>query len=217
MQMDDSKLITEMRMLRISGGVLGLVVVGFLFHGVTSYEPAIVALMGATLLLLITRKDPHESLREVEWSTPFFFIGLFIFVGSLEKVGVLEEIGIWADDMTGDSEVAASMLILWMSAILSGFVDNIPYTATMLTIVDEMNAGQPDPTSNLLWWSLAIGANMGGNLTIVVASANVLVANLAARNGHKITFMEFFRYGALTTVGTMLISTAYIWLRFLAF
>ncbi|HJM88805.1 MAG TPA: ArsB/NhaD family transporter [Dehalococcoidia bacterium] len=216
MRMDDTQLITDMRMLKISGGVLALVVVGFLLQGVTGYDPAIVALTGAALLLLITREDPHDSLREVEWSTLFFFIGLFILVGSLEKVGVLEDIGMWADDVTGGSEVAASMLILWMSAVLSGFVDNIPYTATMLTVVDEMNAGQPDPTSNLLWWSLAIGADMGGNLTIVAASANVLVANLAARNGHKITFMEFFRYGAVTTVGTILISTAYLWARYLA-
>ena len=216
MRMDDTQLITDMRMLKISGGVLALVVVGFLLQGVTGYDPAIVALTGAALLLLITREDPHDSLREVEWSTLFFFIGLFILVGSLEKVGVLEDIGMWADDVTGGSEVAASMLILWMSAVLSGFVDNIPYTATMLTVVDEMNAGQPDPTSNLLWWSLAIGADMGGNLTIVAASANVLVANLATRNGHKITFMEFFRYGAVTTVGTILISTAYLWARYLA-
>ncbi|HJM75333.1 MAG TPA: ArsB/NhaD family transporter [Dehalococcoidia bacterium] len=218
MQIDDSQLITDPRMLRIAGGVLGLVVLGFLFQGPLGYEPATVALMGATLLLLITRQDPHEALREVEWSTLFFFVGLFIVVGGLEEVGLLEDIGEWAADETGGSAAASSMLILWMSAILSGFVDNIPYTATMLPIVETMS-GELDASAapNLLWWSLAIGADMGGNLTIVAASANVLVANIAARNGLKITFFEFFRYGVLATAMTMAIASAYIWLRYFAF
>lgn len=218
MQIDDSQLITDHRLLRISGGVLALVVLGFLFQGALGYEPATVALAGATLLLLITRQDPHEALREVEWSTLFFFIGLFIVVGGLEQVGLLTEIGEWAAEVTGGSAAASAMLVLWMSAILSGFIDNIPYTATMLPIVETMSA-QLDASAapNLLWWSLAIGADMGGNLTIVAASANVLVANLATRNGLKISFLEFFRYGLVTTMITMLIASAYIWLRYLAF
>ena len=218
MQIDHSQLITDPRLLRISGGVLALVVLGFLFQGALGYEPATVALAGATLLLLITRQDPHEALREVEWSTLFFFIGLFIVVGGLEQVGVLAEIGQWAADVTGGSPAASAMLVLWMSAILSGFIDNIPYTAAMLPIVETMSA-QLDASAapNLLWWSLAIGADMGGNLTIVAASANVLVANLATRNGLKISFLEFFRYGLVTTMITMLIASAYIWLRYLAF
>ena len=218
MQIDHSQLITDPRLLRISGGVLALVVLGFLFQGALGYEPATVALAGATLLLLITRQDPHEALREVEWSTLFFFIGLFIVVGGLEQVGVLTEIGEWAAEVTGGSAAASAMLVLWMSAILSGFIDNIPYTAAMLPIVETMSA-QLDASAapNLLWWSLAIGADMGGNLTIVAASANVLVANLATRNGLKISFLEFFRYGLVTTMITMLIASAYIWLRYLAF
>ncbi|MEE8337563.1 MAG: ArsB/NhaD family transporter [Dehalococcoidia bacterium] len=218
MLIDDSQLITDHRLLRISGGVLALVVLGFLFQGALGYQPATVALAGATLLLLITRQDPHEALREVEWSTLFFFIGLFIVVGGLEQVGLLADIGEWAANVTGGSAAASAMLILWMSAIISGFVDNIPYTATMLPIVETMSA-QLDASAapNLLWWSLAIGADMGGNLTIVAASANVLVANLAIRNGLKISFFEFFRYGIVTTMITMLIASAYIWLRYLAF
>ena len=110
------------------------------------------------------------------------------------------------------------MLILWMSALLSGIVDNIPYTATMLPIVGELNAGVGEGGSqHLLWWALAIGADMGGNLTIIAASANVLVVNLAARAGQPISFGEFFRYGAVTTLGTMVIASGYVWLRYLAF
>ena len=191
---------------------------GFLLQGWLGYEPAGVALMGGAALLLVTGQDPHEYLREIEWSTLFFFIGLFIVVGGLEQVGVLEELGQRAADLTGDSTAAAAMLILWMSAILSGIIDNIPYTATMLPIVDEMTKGLDESREpSVLWWALAIGADMGGNLTVIAASANVLVANLAARAGTKISFWEFFRYDSVTTLGTMIIATVYIWLRYLAF
>ena len=216
MQMDTSQLITDPRLLRITGVVLGFVVAGFLLQGLLGYEPWAVAMMGAAALLVITRHDPHVVLREIEWVTLFFFIGLFIIVGGLKEVGLLAKIGDWAADVTGGSATAASMLILWMSALLSGFVDNIPYTATMLPIVEELSKSIEGSSSpNLFWWSLAIGADMGGNLTVIAASANVLVANLSARSGHPISFFEFFRYGSLTTLGTMLIGSAYLWLRYL--
>lgn len=198
--------------------MLGFVTVGFLFQGVIGYDPAAVALMGAITLLLITRGDPHEQLREIEWSTLFFFFGLFMVVGGLEHVGLLEDIGERAADLTGSSAVTGSMLILWMSAILSGIVDNIPYTATMLPIVEEMASAVEDGGEpSVLWWALAIGADMGGNLTVIAASANVVVASLAARSGNPISFGEFFRWGAATTLGTMLIATVYMWLRYFAF
>ena len=216
MQIDDTVLITDPKLLRITAIVLAFVVAGFLLQGLLGYKPAAVALMGAAAMLMVTRHDPHEVLREIEWSTLFFFIGLFILVGSLEEVGLLEDIGEWAADATGGSALAASMTILWMSAISSGFIDNIPYTATMLPIVERMTSDlEGDAPPNVLWWSLAIGADMGGNLTIVAASANVLVANLAARSGHTITFGQFLRYGSVTTLGTMLIGTAYLYLRYL--
>ena len=213
---DDTQLITDPALLRVTGGVLAFVVAGFLLQGWLGYEPAVVALMGAAALLLITRHDPHETLSQIEWSTLFFFIGLFILVGGLEHVGVLENVGEWAAEVTGGSTTATTLTILWMSALLSGFVDNIPYTAAMLPVVETMNenlAASAPP--NVLWWALAIGADMGGNLTIVAASANVLMASLAARSGYPISFAQFFRYGSLTTVGTMLIATAYLSLRYL--
>ena len=216
MELDESHTITDPGLLRVSLAVLGLTLVGFLFHGPLGYEPASVALMGASLLLLLTRQDPHEVLRDVEWPTLFFFIGLFIVVGGVEKVGILEDVGQRIADATAGSEAAAAILILWVSAILSGIVDNIPYTAAMIPVVQEIDSGfGEEGRSDVLWWSLALGADLGGNLTIIAASANVLVANLAERGGEKIPFWEFFRYGAPITIATTAVATVYLYLRYL--
>jgi len=218
MALDESGLITNPRILRLSLAVLGLTVLGFLLQGPLGYEPSMIALMGAAALMLLTRQDPHEVLRDIEWSTLFFFIGLFIVVAGLEQTGVLEDVGTWAADATDGSPTLAAMTILWMSALLSGVIDNIPYTATMLPIVEEMEADLAhDSAKHLLWWALAIGADFGGNLTVVGASANVLVANLAARAGYRISFVEFLRWGVPTTLGSMVIASAYLWVRYLAF
>jgi len=216
LEIDDSELITDRRRLRIGGLVLLATVVGFLLHGTFDYEPSTVAIAGAAALLLLTGEDPHHALRDVEWSTLFFFIGLFIVVGSLDEHGVLEAVGRRAGEAAGGSTTVATMLILWVSAVLSGVVDNIPYTATMLPVIGEMQRDL-DGDGKVLWWSLAMGADLGGNLTIIGASANVLVANLAARAGHPISFWSFLRYGATATVTTVAISAAYLWLRYLAF
>lgn len=214
--MDEGEVITDPRLLRISLGILGLTLVGFVLHGPLDYEPATIALLGASALLVVTREDPHAVLREVEWSTLFFFVGLFIVVGAVQEVGILEDVGGWASDVTAGSRSAAAMLILWMSALLSGIVDNIPYTAAMIPVVEEMNRGLEDGSGNdALWWALALGGGLGGNLTVIAASANVLVANLAERGGQRIPFRLFFRYGALVTVASMGIASIYIWLRYL--
>ncbi|MDH5201171.1 MAG: SLC13 family permease, partial [Candidatus Bathyarchaeota archaeon] len=159
---------------------------------------------------------PHGVLRDVEWSTLFFFVGLFIVVGGVDKVGILQDVGEWASDITEGSRTAATMLVLWMSAVLSGIVDNIPYTTTMIPVVDEINSGLDGSESNdSLWWALALGADLGGNLTVIAASANVIVANLAERGGQRIPFWLFFRYGALVTAASVSLATVYLWLRYL--
>jgi hypothetical protein len=165
----------------------------------------------AALLLLLGRQDPHAILREVEWPTLFFFVGLFIVVGGVEEVGILEDVGEWIADVTDGSPTGAAFLILWVSTLLSGIVDNIPYTAAMIPVVREIEDGSGSGAqSDVLWWALALGAGLGGNLTVIAASANVLVANLAERGGERIPFWEFFRYGALVTVGSTLVSTLYL-------
>ena len=211
--LDEREVISDPALLRLSLAVLALTIVGFLLHGALDYQPATVALMGAAALLILSRQSPHEVLRELEWSTLFFFVGLFIVVGGVEQVGVLEDIGQGIGDL--GSRTAATLLILWASALLSGIVDNIPYTAAMIPVVQEVDRELGGADNHSLWWALAFGAGLGGNLTVIAASANVLVANLAERGGQRIHFWEFFRYGALVTVLSVGAATIYLWLRYL--
>lgn len=214
MAMDESEVISDRGLLRISLAVLGLTVVGFLLHGALDYEPATIALLGAAAILIVGRQDPHEILREVEWSTLFFFVGLFIVVGGVESVGLLGDIGEGVADLTEGSRAAATFLVLWQSAVLSSVVNQIPYTATMIPIVRELQ-GSTGSSDDVLWWALASGAGLGANLTIVAAAANVFVASMAEQAGERIRFWQFFRYGALVTVLSVGMATIYIWLRYL--
>ena len=188
--------------------VLGLTLVGFLFHSVLGLEAATIALLGATVLMLVGRLDPHEALRDIEWNTLFFFVGLFMLIEAVVHVGIVAGIADALAEAAGGDLTIATMGILWFSAIASAIVDNIPYTATAIPIVQQLaDSGlRADP----MWWALALGACLGGNLTIVGASANIVVANLAARDGHPITFMQFFRYGLGVVVASLLISTVYL-------
>jgi Na+/H+ antiporter NhaD/arsenite permease-like protein len=193
--------------------VLGLTIAGFLVHSMIGLEAATIALLGATVLMLVGPIDPHDALRDVEWNTLFFFVGLFMLVEAVVDVGIVEGIATALADAVGGDLTVASMAILWFSAIASAIVDNIPYTATAIPIVQGLiDSGMG---GDVLWWSLALGACVGGNLTIVGASANVVVANIAAREGHPIRFWEFLRYGAAVTVMSLLVSTAYLWVRYL--
>ncbi len=210
----EGRAITDPALLVKSLIVTGLTIFGFLIHGALGVEPATVALLGATVLMLVARADPHRVLRDVEWSTIFFFVGLFILVEAIVSVGIVGGIAERLAEATGGNEAAATIAILWFSAGASAVVDNIPYTATAIPVVQRLIEGgmAADP----LWWALALGACLGGNLTIVGASANVVVSNLAKQAGHPIRFVEFFRYGSVVVVASMLISTAYLWARYLA-
>jgi len=212
LELDEREMITHPELLRKSLIVLGLTLVGFLFHGILHLEPATIALVGAVALMLVAREDPAEVLQEVEWPTLFFFIGLFMLVGGVIEVGLIEVLADAVVALTGGNIAATALLLLWLSGILSGVVDNIPYTATMIPVVQQLSEGQD---SDVLWWSLALGADLGGNATIIGASANVILVNLAAREGHPIGFWQFLKYGLLVTVGSLLVSTVYIWLRYL--
>ena len=213
--MDERQMISDPGLLRVSLIVLSATLIGFLLHGALGYEPGTVALAGAAVLLLLSRLEPHEVLRDVEWTTLFFFIGLFIMVGGIIEVGLIDLIAGGIADVTGGELASTSILLLWLSAILSGFIDNIPYTATMIPVVDQLVANQGH-AADVLWWSLAIGADFGGNATVIAASANVTLASLAEREGHPIGFGTFARYGVPVTLGTMAIATAYVWIRYLA-
>jgi len=211
-ELDASTLITDSVLLRKSLIVMSGVIVGFLIHGALHLEPATIALIGATLLMLWGKTDPHYALRDIEWTTLFFFFGLFIMVEALVEVGLIDIVADAALRLTGGNLKLTSILLIWFSAIASGIVDNIPYTATMIPIVESLSQVMPaDP----LWWSLALGACLGGNLTIVGAAANVVVVSLAEKSGHPISFMHFFRYGAIVTGMSLILASGYVWLRYL--
>ena len=211
-ELDASALISNPVLLRKSLVVMAGVIIGFLLHGALHLEPATIALTGATLLMLWSKTDPHQAFRDIEWTTLFFFIGLFITVEALVEVGLVEMIADAALRLTGGSLPLTSMLLIWFSALASGIVDNIPYTATMIPIVKSLGQVMPaDP----LWWSLALGACLGGNLTLVGAAANVVVANLADKSGHPISFSHFMRYGFIVTIMSLVFASVYVWLRYL--
>jgi Na+/H+ antiporter NhaD/arsenite permease-like protein len=219
-EMETRTPIRDPGLLRLSGAILGLTVIGFGLHGVLNYQPATVALFGAAVVLLLSRQSVGDVLEDVEWSTLLFFVGLFIIIGGTESVGLLSDLGDRVADATNGNATAASMAVLWFSALASGVVDNIPYTTAMVPVIHQVGAsleGGGGGPGNVLWWSLSLGACLGGNLTLIAASANVLVANLAAREGQRIGFWEFFRYGAPVVVLSIAVSSVYLWLRYLLF
>jgi Na+/H+ antiporter NhaD/arsenite permease-like protein len=210
--LDERQMITDPRLLRSSLIVLGLTLVGFVLHGLLHLEPATVALTGAIALMIVAREDPHDVLREVEWPTLFFFIGLFMLVAGVIEVGLIGAVADAIQTATGGALAPTTVLVMWASAVLSGVIDNIPYTATMIPVVAQLSTGHE---TDALWWGLAIGADLGGNATIIGASANVILASMAEREGHAVSFRSFLRYGLPVTVGSMLIATVYVWLRYL--
>ena len=212
-EVDPAAAITNRPLMNRALIVLGLTILGFLVHRAIGLEAATIALLGATVLMLVGPLDPHEALRDIEWNTLFFFVGLFMLVEAVVHVGIVGGIGDTLADATAGQLGLATMGILWFSAAASAVVDNIPYTATAIPIVQRLIDNGLG--SDVLWWALALGACLGGNLTIVGASANIVVANLAARDGHPITFGLFFRYGSVVVLASLVISTVYLWLRYL--
>ncbi len=212
--LDEQEVIADATLLRRSLLIIGATLVGFLLHGQLGYEPATIALLGATILMLVSRMDPEAVFREVEWPTLFFFVGLFMLVEGIVHVGIIDELAARVFELTSGNQAVTTLGMLWLSGIASGIVDNIPYTATMIPVVESL--GADGLAIEPLWWALALGAGFGGNLTIIGASANVVVVNMAARAGQRITFRAFLPYGALVAFESLVIATIYIWVRYLA-
>jgi Na+/H+ antiporter NhaD/arsenite permease-like protein len=210
--LDSRGLVTNPRLLKQCLFVLALVFTGFLSHSALHLEVATIAMSGATLLLIITRQDPHKIFERVEWSTLMFFVGLFVVVEAVVAVGIIARVGEWLLGITGGNLRLSLHLVLWVSAAGSGIVDNIPYTATMIPLIQSLAASMDIAP---LWWALALGADFGGNLTLLGASANVVAANLAERSDHQITFGEFFRYGFWAVLVSLIISSLWLELAYL--
>lgn len=212
MELNEKEAIQDHGLLIKCGVVLVLVFAGFITHII---EPSVVALLGAGLLVAISRVTARDYLASVEWETLLFFAGLFIMVGALVHQGVIGNLAKAAATATGGDALLAVMLILVVSAVLSGVIDNIPYVATMSPLVAELVGTVANPVhAQALWWSLALGADFGGNLTAVGASANVVVLGIAKRAGSPISFWEFTKKGAIVTVITIALAAPYLWLRY---
>jgi Na+/H+ antiporter NhaD/arsenite permease-like protein len=225
MRLDERKAIKDPVMLKKSLFVLALVLTGFVFHGILHFQPATIALFGAGLLLLLSKThEPHHILAEVEWPTIFFFMGLFIIVGGVVKVGLIKWMSIQVLEITQGNMFATSMVVMWFSAFASAIVDNIPYVATMNPLIIDMarqlwphESGVQllqHPDLMPLWWSLALGACLGGNGTAIGASANVIVVGMSEKAGRRISFMKFMAYGMPIMIMTVIVSTIYVWLRY---
>ena len=214
-ELDNSRTITDKGLMIRSMITLFFVILGFVTHDITHISAYVFAVAGASFLLIFEK--PKEIYKDVEWLTIFFFIGLFIIIGGFEANGGISYLAQKLIEFTNGSLSAATMLILWGSGILSGIVDNIPYTATMAPLIAQVQSTIPYAGSghNPMWWALSLGACLGGNLTIIGAAANVLVSETAAAKGHPISFMRYLKYGALVTFISLALSSLYLYFKYL--
>lgn len=214
MEFDENRSITDKKLLVKSGIVILFTILGFMLHQFVGMESATVALTGAAILLLISRVDPEHILKEVEWTTIFFFAFLFILVGGLEHIGVLDIVASKLMAITHGNLFLTTMLVLWISAIMSAFLDNIPFVATMIPLLQSVGA-QASFSIEPLWWALALGACLGGNGTLVGASANVVVAGILEKHNHRISFGQYFKIAFPLMLLSIAISTIYIYFIYL--
>ena len=208
----EERKIEDVPLMRKSLVVMVLTIAGFVAARPLGLDGATIAIAGAVLLMIVARADVHETFKTVEWPTLFFFVGLFMLVGGVVKAGIIAGIAQGALQLTGGDVRVASLLILWMSAVISAIVDNIPYAATMIPLVQEM--GRTIDVEPLIW-ALSLGANLGGNATVIGASANVVVSSMSEARGYPITFAGYLRYGVPATLVTVAVATVGHWLRFL--
>jgi Na+/H+ antiporter NhaD/arsenite permease-like protein len=213
MALDAARSIEDMAELKRTVPILIATILLFFAHQALHLEPATVALSGATAMLLTSRQPIERSLAGIEWPTLFFFIGLFVMVGALEETGAIDEVANGIAELTGGDRTAELLGITWASALGSGLVDNIPFTAAMIPVVEQLQSGNGG--DDAYWWALALGACFGGNATLIAAAANVAAAGMAARAGHPIGFMTFLRIGLPVTLVSLVLATAYIALRYL--
>jgi Na+/H+ antiporter NhaD/arsenite permease-like protein len=213
MDLDARRSIEDMDELKRTVPVLVGTILLFFAHQALQLEPATVAMTGATVMLFVSRQKLEDSLAGIEWPTLFFFIGLFVMVGALEETGAIDEVAQGIASQTDGDRTAELLGITWVSALGSGLVDNIPFTAAMIPVVEQLQSGNSG--DDAYWWALALGACFGGNATLVAAAANVAAAGMAARAGRPIGFLYFAKIGVPVTLVSMIVATVYIVLRYL--
>jgi Na+/H+ antiporter NhaD/arsenite permease-like protein len=213
MQLDPARSIEDVDELKRTVPVLIGTILLFFAHQALHIEPATVAMTGATVMLLVTRQSLEKSLAGIEWPTLFFFIGLFVMVGALEETGAIDEVAEGIASVTAGDRSAELLGIMWASGIGSGLVDNIPFTAAMIPVVEQLQGGNGG--DDAYWWALALGACFGGNATLVAAAANVAAAGMSARAGRPIGFVIFLKIGIPVTLVSLILATGYIVVRYL--
>ena len=212
MELDEDRSIKDKPLLIKSVIMTVVVVIGFVFHSQLQVESATVALFAAGFMLVFGKQDAEEIILGVEWSTILFFIGLFVVVGGLQKSGVISSMTEVMISFVGDNQALGIIIILWVSAIISSFLDNIPFVATLIPLILTMESSGVDVAP--LWWALSLGACLGGNGTLIGASANVVLAGVSAKNGYPITFMQYTKVGFPLMLISIVISMVYLLLRF---
>ena len=212
MELDEHAMIKNKRLLKQSYVMIGLVVVGFMAHGALGLESSVIALGAAGIIMLISGESIEEALANVEWTTLAFFAGLFVIVGAMAETGVIEMLAHALIDATGGNVFVTMLVLLIGSAVISSFLDNIPFVATMIPILLAMESSGMDVTP--LWWAVSLGACLGGNGTLIGASANVVLSDISKKNGHEITFVQFLKTGFPIMLLTVAIAGLYLVVRF---
>jgi Na+/H+ antiporter NhaD/arsenite permease-like protein len=215
MAFDDKRMIKNPKLLKKSMIVMAGVIVGFGIHGFVDLEAATIALTGSSILIILGAIDPDEIFKKVEWSSIFFFIGLFIMVGGLVETGIINHLSQGMLNITQGNIGVTSKVMIWFSGIFSAIVDNIPFVATMIPLIQDIGAQLPGQDINPIWWALSLGSCLGGNGTLIGASANIIVVSMAQRAGHKISFGGFLKYSIPIFIITLTIAYVYLVVRFL--
>ncbi|MBO4365818.1 MAG: ArsB/NhaD family transporter [Eggerthellaceae bacterium] len=192
--------------------MIGIVVVLFMVHGALGLESCVIALGAASIIMLISKADLEHCVFGVEWTTIGFFCGLFMVVGAMEHTGVITMLANWLMDLCQGNPLVMMLVILWASAVISAILDNIPFVATMIPVIIAIEATGIDVMP--LWWALSLGACLGGNGTLIGASANVVLTSISGKNGHPISFMQFTKYGFPVMIMTVAVAMVYMMLRF---
>lgn len=213
MELDENRAIKDKSLLIKSVVMIGLVVIGFMFHSSLGMESCTIALLAAVIMMIVGKQDVEDVIMGVEWSTILFFIGLFVVVGGMEETGVIDQLATLLIGMTGGNMVLTMLIILWVSAIVSSFLDNIPFVATLIPMILAIQA-ESGMDVTPLWWALSLGACLGGNGTLIGASANVVLSGISNKNGYPITFMSYLKVGFPMMILSVAISMVYLLLRF---
>lgn len=204
--------IKDERLLKISVVMMVVVVAGFMLHGSLGFESSVVALGAAALILLVSHESIEHALSQVEWTTLAFFAGLFVIVGAMTETGVIGMLAQWLVDLTGGDVFLTMIVLVFASAVVSAFLDNIPFVATMIPILLSMEATGMDVMP--LWWAVSLGACLGGNGSLIGASANVVLSDISKKNGHEITFVQFLKVGFPIMLGSVAVAAVYLMIRF---